>query len=365
MKFQMPVKVYFGLGAVKQHGSEMAQYGKKALLVTGKQSAKQSGAYEEVTQILDASHIDYCLFDEIEENPSVQTVLRASEFGRAQQVDFIIGIGGGSPLDAAKAIAIAMKNPQLEASNFFGQPPLEALPVIAIPTTSGTGSEVTQYAVLTDHLDQTKKNFGQSVFPKIAILDPKYTETLNEKISRNTAIDAFTHLAEGFLNANANPVSDGLALKGLHLFGSCLLAIEQGRYTTEVRESLMMASMLAGMVIAQTGTSLPHGMGYGLTYHLGYPHGLANGILFSAYLEAFSDKQKVQCMVEALGLKTLADLQMYLRRWTKVESDQMPTLEFVSNLAHQMASNQAKLKNHPEAIDESGLLEIYKASFGL
>lgn len=365
MQFQMPVKVYFGEGVVKTHGSAMAQFGKKALLVTGRNSAKKSGAFDDVTAVLTSAGVPYCLFDEIEENPSVATVLRAAAFGKAEGADFIVGIGGGSPLDAAKAIAVSMKNEYLNEHCFFGQPPLEALPVMAIPTTSGTGSEVTQYAVLTDHLDQTKKNFGQSIFPKIALLDPIYTNSLNESISRNTAIDAFTHLAEGFLNANASPISDGIAIRGFNVFGACRKAIDEETYTSEVREQLMLASMLAGMVIAQTGTSLPHGMGYGLTYHLGYPHGLANGILFSAYLEAFENREKIDQMVAALGLASLGELQNLLKKWTTKDAMEMPSLAFVTELAKQMASNQAKLKNHPERISEAALLEIYKESFKL
>lgn len=363
MQFQMPVKTYFGIDVIWVHRHFLSNFGKKALLVTGRQSAKKSGALEDVMKALVDQQVAFVIFDEIEENPSVNTVLKAASFGRSHQVDFVIGIGGGSPLDAAKGIALCLKNPELKEDSIFGQPPLEAFPVIAIPTTSGTGSEVTQYAVLTDHIDETKKNLGQVIFPKVAYLDPKYTYTLSDSVSLHTAVDAFTHLAEGFLNSNANLVSDALAVRGFRVFGTCINAIERADYNEAVRADLMLASMLAGMVIAQTGTSLPHGMGYGLTYHYGMPHGQANGILFSAYLESFGDQSKVEEMVKELGLKDLSQLTALLRKWN--ETDLIPSEALLADFAHQMAQNQGKLKNHPESVTESQLLQLYMKSFEL
>lgn len=363
MQFQMPVKTFFGENVIWTHRQYFSHFGSRALLVTGKNSAKKSGALEDVLKVLEEQTISYVHFDEIEENPSVATVLKATQLGREAQVDFVIGIGGGSPLDASKAIAMCLLNEDLNEENIFSQPPREALPVIAVPTTSGTGSEVTQYAVLTDHIDQTKKNLGQTIFPKVAYLDPRYTYSLNPEISLHTAVDAFTHLAEGFLNSNASEVSDALAIRGFKVFGACLKPLEASDYRKEVREDLMLASMLAGMVIAQTGTSLPHGMGYGLTYHYGLPHGLANGILFSAYLEQFKDQSKVNEMVKALGLSELSELTAYLRKWNQTET--VPSEEVLGEFAAQMAQNQGKLKNHPEKVTEEELLKLYLKSFEL
>lgn len=361
MEFQMPVKTYFGTGVVWQHRQAMKGLGQKALLVTGKNSAKRSGAYQAMIQSLDDLGTAYVLFDEIEENPSAATVLRAAEFGRSEGVDFVIGIGGGSPMDGAKAIAMCIVNPSLTEATLFGQPPLAAVPVVAVPTTSGTGSEVTPYAILTDHLDQSKKNLGQSIYPKVAYLDPRFTDSLSPEVTRHTAVDAFTHLAEGFLNTNASAVSDALAIRGFKVFGRCLSALDEGQISQGLREDLMLASMLAGMVIAQTGTSLPHGLGYALTYHHGLPHGLANGLVFSAYLEVFKDKTKLSEMLAALGLGRLEDLTRLLDKWNQTEA--FPSEEMLRVYARQMAGNAAKLKNHPEPVTEEQLFEIYRKSF--
>lgn len=357
---QLPVKAYFGTNAVAQGEALLAKCGTKALLVTGRQSARLSGAQADVVAVLERLEIDYVVFNEIEENPSVETVKRAAVYGLEAGADFIIGIGGGSPLDASKAIAMIMRNPELVKTNIFGLKPMKALPVIAIPTTSGTGSEVTQYAVLTDHMDQTKKNLGQSIFPKAAFLDPKYTYSLSPNVTRQTAVDAFTHLAEGYLNKNANPLSDGLAIQGLKMLGKHLASLELDEFSEEVRSDLMYASMLAGMVIAHTGTSLPHGMGYALTYHHGLPHGVANGILFNAYLTHFKDQTRVKELLSALGLEDLNELNQHLKRLCPCDLSLSDAV--LQSYADQMAQNEGKLKNHPEPMDAKTLYTIYRES---
>src|SRR5690606_4102226 len=152
--------------------------GRKALIVTGRRSAKINGSYDDVRQALSETGVGYVLFDEVEENPSLETIERGRETGKKNQVDFVIGIGGGSPMDAAKAIALFIKNPEINKENIFSAGKLDSIPVVAVPTTSGTGSEVTQYSIVTVHKEKTKKNLGQSIFPKVAFIDSKYTYDL-------------------------------------------------------------------------------------------------------------------------------------------------------------------------------------------
>lgn len=359
----LPVKSYFGKGVISDMKQVFTHYGTKALLVTGKASAIASGAQADVLEALETLSIDYVIFNGIEENPSVETVKQAATFGLEQGADFIIGIGGGSPLDACKAIAMIMRQPHLLKGNLFGLKPMKALPIIAIPTTSGTGSEVTPYAILTDHVDQTKKNLGQSIYPKVALLDPKYTESLSEQVTIHTAVDAFTHLAEGFLNTNATLLSDALAKEGLRLFSKQIPKLLTQEFDSVFRKEMMEVSMLAGMVIAQTGTSLPHGMGYALTYHHGLPHGLANGVLFSAYLEVFNDDTLVKDLLRAMELPNLESLTEALRTLCRVDL----TLDEATlwRYAEEMGQNQAKLKNHPEKITTETLLKMYLKSLSI
>lgn len=360
LPYYLPVKSYFGSGIVTQMKTQIAQYGTKALLVTGKHSALASGAQVDVLAALEAMGVEAVVFNQIEENPSVETVKAAASFGLAEGADFVIGIGGGSPLDASKAIAMVMRQPELLKSNLFGLKPMKALPVIAIPTTSGTGSEVTPYAILTDHVDQTKKNLGQSIYPKMALLDPAYTYSLSDEVTLHTAIDAFTHLAEGFLNTNATRFSDAFAKEGLRAFAKQLPKLQAKTYDGEFRREMMEISMLAGMVIAQTGTSLPHGMGYALTYHHGVPHGLANGLLMSAYLESFKSMDRVNDLLVTMGFQSLSDLTAVLRQLCKIKIQYEK--EQLAHYAREMSQNQGKLKNHPEAVGEEELFNLYLKS---
>jgi len=155
-----------------------------------------------------------------------------------QKSNFIIGIGGGSPIDAAKAAGVLINNPNATRYNLFDSPHFKSIPVIAIPTTAGTGTETTPYSIVTDNELQTKHGICQRIFPEIALLDVKYLMFLPEKITINTTIDALSHLIEGYLSSKANIVSDALAEKGLKLFGECLNMIKEKDFTFIVREKI-------------------------------------------------------------------------------------------------------------------------------
>ncbi len=151
MLLYVPTKVYSESGCVNNHGKELASFGEKAMIVTGKLSAKKNGALQDVKNALHAENTSYIIFDEIEENPSIETVMKARDIGLREKVDFVVGIGGGSPLDAAKAIAMMIANPDETETVLYEAKELKNLPVVCVPTTCGTGSEVTPYAVLTIH----------------------------------------------------------------------------------------------------------------------------------------------------------------------------------------------------------------------
>jgi alcohol dehydrogenase class IV len=284
-KFHMPVKAYFGEGCIKQYGSELGVFGKRAMIVTGGRSAKASGALDDIIEVLKGLSVEFYIFDKVENNPSTDNVAEGGAAARQFGAGFVIGIGGGSPLDAAKAVAVLATNdigPERLFENSFKNKPL---PIIAIPTTAGTGSEVTPYSVLTRKELQTKGSFGTpDTFPAIAFLDPVYTETQPTAVTVNTAIDALSHNVEGYLSRRSTPASDILAQEGIRLFGECKEHLAAGQVSREVRGKLLYASMLGGMVIAHTGTTIVHGAGYNYTYFKDIPHGKANGYLMAEYL---------------------------------------------------------------------------------
>lgn len=284
-KFHMPTKVYFGAGCIKQNSRELAAFGRKAMIVTGGRSARESGALSDICNALKEQNIEYSVFDKVENNPSTDTVKAGSIEAKKVGTDFVIGIGGGSPLDAAKAVAVLAVNDMEPTELFTNTFKNKPLPVIAIPTTAGTGSEVTPYSILTRGDLQTKVSFGNAdTFPAIAFLDPRYTESQPPEVTINTAVDALSHCIEGYLGKRRTPPSDILAQEGISIFGHCLGSLKRGKISYEDRENLLYMSMLGGMVISHTGTTIVHGAGYNLTYFKGIPHGKANGYLMTEYL---------------------------------------------------------------------------------
>lgn len=306
-KFYMPTKVMAGQHCIKKNGKELRGLGSKALIVTGKSSGRKSGALQDMIETLTEQAIDYVLFERVENNPTLENVTEAAEVARANQVDLIIGIGGGSPLDAAKAVAVLATNniPAIQLYDGYEHHPL---PIVAVPTTAGTGSEVTPYSVMTLKNMQSKKGFAsEHIFPKLAFLDERYTEMLPLKVTIHTAIDALSHAIEGYLATRRSTAVEYIALESIRLFAESIDPLKQGLLSLEDREKLLRASMLAGIVIAHTGTTIVHSMGYNLTYFKGIPHGHANGLLLAAYLKLNQQvvPERVGLILERLGFSEI------------------------------------------------------------
>lgn len=360
-EYLMSTRICFGKDIIHKNGNIISKYGRKAFIITGKASSKKNGSLDDVKNMLDKLDICYCIFDEVEENPTLETVERAAAMGKRENVDFIIGIGGGSPIDAAKAIGILINNSSASIDDLFGERQLQALPIIALPTTAGTGTEVTPYAIFTDHRIQTKRNFSQKVFPNIAFLDAKYLVGTPDHITINTAVDALSHLIEGYLSVKSNILSDALAEKGLIIFSECIEALKHRDFQYEIREKLLIASTLAGMVIAQTGTSLPHGMGYALTYFNGIPHGRANGLLLKEYLELSSWMSKVKNILSLLKINNLKEFGEFI--YELIGKETSVKEEQIERYTEAMIGNKDKLKNHPVEVSKEDILNMYKNSF--
>lgn len=359
-KFHMPVKTYFGEGCLANNSSELSKYGNKALIVTGGSSARLSGALAEVCGILDQQKTGYVIFDKVQNNPTPENVKEGGILARRSGAEFVIGIGGGSPLDASKAIAVLAVNdiePEQLFTNSFAKRPL---PVIAIPTTAGTGSEVTPYSILTRADKQTKISFGApETFPAVAFLDPRYTVSQPLEVTVNTAVDAFSHSLEGYLGKRRTPATDILAREGIRLFGVCLESLRSGDISLAVREKLLYASMLGGMVISHTGTTIVHGIGYNFTYFSGIPHGKANGYLIAEYMRFNYDyaKDRIDDILALSGLKSLDELDEVLAELIGRPPMLSPD-EIKRYAAITMTQRSTKTNIRPvEACDIEGILE--------
>ncbi|VBB07279.1 alcohol dehydrogenase iron-type [Lucifera butyrica] len=357
--FSLPTKIIAGPNCIKENAKEIRSLGKKSFIVTGKNSASHNGSLFDVQAALEAENISAILFDQITSNPSINLVRKAAQTAREEKIDFIIGIGGGSPLDAAKAIAVLATNDLDDEALFSGPYAHPFLPVAAVPTTAGTGSEVTQYSILTNQHLETKTSIAHpGLFPKVAFLDARYTLNLPKLITIHTAIDALSHALEGYLSVKATDFSNLFAEKSLALLGECLPQLSAD-LAFRVREKLLYASMLAGVVIAHTGTTAVHSIGYSLTYFKEIDHGRANGLLLAEYLRflAPSYNDKIQAILDLLQLKDISEFSDLMHRLLgkKEEITAAEVMQFSSK-----AAQAANLKNtliKPTEQDIAALLQ--------
>lgn len=309
LSYSMPTKVVFG--GVIENKELLIEYGKTCLIVTGTKSSKLNGSLDDLIKALESNNQKYILFDSIKANPTVDIVYEGSLIAKANKVDFIIGLGGGSPMDASKAIALlAYWNIPKEDifKHKYGE---EALPIVCIPTTAGTGSEVTEYSIITNDELETKTTIKTKyLFPKLAYLDYKYLVNLNKNTLINTTIDAYSHLIEGYLSIKANVITDQLALEGMRIIASKIKKIISNSLEESDYKELQYASTLGGMVIANTGTTVVHAIGYSLTYYHEVDHGKANGLVLPYYLEFLINNnlpKAINCLKEC-GYKNINDL---------------------------------------------------------
>ncbi len=292
MKHYMPVRMLSGEGAVGKNAALFAGFGSRCALVTGKSSAVKSGALADVSEALEQSGVAFCVYDEIRQNPSVRSCIEAGRTAHAFGAAFVVGIGGGSSLDAAKAAAVFAANPELDEEGFYRKQWQNApLPILLVGTTAGTGSEVTRVSVLTDSRGRKHSIHDDRLFAAAAFGDPKYTASLPLPVTLSTGIDVLSHCAESYFNRNADEISRAFAVRGIRLlYESLLKAAEGGEIGKADRGALYEASILGGLAICGTGTCFPHNVGYYLTEYYRVPHGFASACFLPALLELVREK---------------------------------------------------------------------------
>lgn len=301
----LPTRIIYGDKAVRNGFVYLNTLGKKALLVTGKNSARKCGAFDDVVNVLSGLKIEYVLFDCVCENPNLETVIQGAAIFKQNQCDFVIGIGGGSPIDAAKAIALTAAN-NLDIDHIYDTASFKkSYPIVAVPTTSGTGTEATQYSVLTDTALNKKAGFGHDLaFPALALVDPAYTLSLHRSVTLNTAIDALSHLLEGLYSNKRMPLLYPIIHRGVALIYQNLSLALDNLSEAKYRDALSQASLYGGITISHTSTTLQHSIGYPLTTAFNVPHGLANGIVMKQMLDLYYPyvKQELDDLFAYLGI---------------------------------------------------------------
>lgn len=288
-EFTLPSKVMMGEKALAACETTIKRYGQKAFIVTGKHITK-IGTLKLLTDYLETWGIDYTVYNEITGEPTVEMIEVGVKLYKEAKCDFCIGIGGGSPLDSAKAIA-AMSVLQGDISEYMGKEIDGTFPpMVLIPTTAGTGSEATKFTIITD----TKKNIkmllkGNALLPDLAVIDPSLTYSSPKTITAATGMDALTHAVEAYTSRKSNPLTDVYALSAVkRLFKYLPMAYEDGNHA-KAREEMALAAFEAGVCINNASVTLVHGMSrpIGALFHV--PHGISNAMLIGACLNYVAD----------------------------------------------------------------------------
>ena len=304
-------RVVFGTGTIAQVGEMAAQLGSRALLVTGRGSLRRSGWLDRIVSDLVQHSVVVTLFEGVEPEPSLGTVERGREMLREADRDLVVAVGGGSAIDVGKAIGALAKAPGAVADYHQGRDlTAPGLPIIAAPTTSGTGTEVTPNAVLSDHDRGVKASIrGDAVIPNVAIVDPGLTLTAPPTATAYSGMDAFTQALEAYTSTGANVVTDGLAAEALvHLGGYLRTAYHDGSDLC-AREHLSLGSLLAGMAFASARLGLVHGLAHPVGLVSGEPHGRVCGLLLPHVIEfnMTAARGKYADAARRLGLSDDAD----------------------------------------------------------
>ena len=306
----LPVNIQFGWNKVDSVADFVKPYGKKVLIVTGRTSAKKSGLYDRVVTKLDNAQINHVLFDEVDANPLTTTAIKGSELAKANGCEAIVAIGGGSIMDCAKGIAfMAVNDGDINDYIFNRKTSDNALPLIVIPTTCGTGSEGNGFGVLTNPETGDKKSLRcNAIVPKVSIVDPAVMGTMPSHVLASVGFDALCHNVEAYTSKTAQPFTDALSYYAVTLLAQYLVplykhvkAVANGKpivlnekQLTKAWESVTLASTIGGMVINTAGVTLAHGMEHPTSGLKDITHGVGLAVIEPVVVEytwsANSDK---------------------------------------------------------------------------
>ena len=289
--FSIPQNIIFGAKSLLKLPEAAAKLGKKKALIISGPHLEKIGLVAKCSAALKASGIESASFCKTEANPSVETVEKAAAVFLESGADFIVAFGGGSPLDVAKAVAVlASFGGKITDYEGAGKVPGPVVPMIAIPTTAGTGSEVTAFSVITDHSRNYKLTVASShILPDAAILDPELIYTVPEGTAAACGVDAMIHALESYLSKAASPFSEMLSLRALELIGASILEYAADRKNAKAAENMMAGSLFAGIAFSHARLGNVHAMSHPISAFFNVPHGVANAILLPQVVE-FNEK---------------------------------------------------------------------------
>lgn len=284
-----PTEIVYGRGKAEELGRLAARYGKRALLTTGPgNSPALGGLYRRLRELLQEAGVETEHFDGVRPNPTTDQVTAGARLAREFGAELVIGVGGGSALDTAKAIAVeaSHEGTAWDYLHFTAGPTEKTLPILAVGTTAGTGSQVTPCAVITKTEKKDKSAiWHRNIFPRAAVVDPSLTDSMPPAVTAQTGFDAFCHCFEAYLSAGCNPMVEVLALEGIRLVARFLPRAVRDGTDTEARDGMAWADTLGGLANASAGVTLPHGLGMQIGGHCPWvTHGQALAAIYPAFL---------------------------------------------------------------------------------
>lgn len=377
-EFVLPTRIVFGAGASKNLAQELSDLGKKNPLIVTDKGLINAGVVGKVLKGLTESGMNYNIFDEIEPNPRDLTVQRGYELAKSLQADSLVAIGGGSSMDTAKGIGVLLTHGGVIADyEGLGKVTRPICDLIAIPTTVGTGSEVTFWSVITD----TKRHFKMSVgspliAPKIALIDPDLVETLPPAIVASTGMDALTHAVEGYTCTLAEPITDACGIYAIRLIAENIRKAV-GENDKEAKANLLLGSLIAGICFGNSDIAGVHCMGEALGGLYDTPHGVAMAILLPYVMDYnyISDYKKFSEMAKAMGenIDKMTEEQAAYAAITAVEKLnrdlKIPTLKEIGvkfddlpELAKRSSVN-VSVDSNPRVATEEDFLNIFLKAY--
>jgi alcohol dehydrogenase class IV len=361
--FRTAGEIVTGCGCVRSVGECAAGVGSKALLVTGRTAMRESGATSSILDLLRQDGVDAETFEAVEHDPDVTTIDAGRSRRGEAECDVVIGLGGGSAIDAAKAIAGLANEPEPTAAYHEGKAITRpAVPLIAVPTTSGTGSEVTKVAVLSNRDKGIKKSIrADTMWPAVALLDPELTVSCPPSVTAASGMDALVQAIESYTSIHATPLTEALSFDSARrLLGWLEAAYDEGE-NLEAREQCAYAALMAGMALANARLGAVHGIAHPLGARTGMAHGAACALLMPPVMRMNADHvgEKYDRLSDAAGQDIITFVDGLLDRFgLRGVLEEMPLDrgDFPAIAAESMPSGS--LKANPKAVTEEDVLAI-------
>jgi len=379
--FETVRRITFGPGSLNNLGDEVRRLaGSKALVVTDP-GLKNAGVLDAVTANLENAGLSFSIFVEVEPDPRVEVALACAEAAKACRPDVIVGLGGGSSLDISKVTSVMLTN-EGPIKKYFGMElvPKPGVPLILIPTTAGTGSEMTSICVLSDTKNQVKKGIvSEHMFARAALLDPQLTLSLPPRITAMTGMDALVHAIESFVGVRASVFTDTLNLQAIRLVADNLRQAYAHGQNLTARENMLHASCLAGMAFSNTQNGLDHALALAIGGKFHLPHGLltafiipwvmeynliANPIKYIQIARAFGEKTKRLTEIQAARLSVTAVKSLLddLRISYRLSSYDVAREEFPA-IAKATVGATRLISNNPRTVTEADVINILEANY--